>query len=162
MDSLVIHAVSLPSAQGFCAGLVEFGGKLVADQYGRYKVEFPLEGGNRQMVALLHALEEYVTHRGDAPARLELSGRPYVLQPSPDPEPEVADSNEVAGEAHQGGSEHQQAPPRPTAEDASRRIEVLRRVYERGYISRVTFEKMKRDIEARVERPRPSRPSESG
>ena len=114
------------------------------------------------MVNLLHALEEYVTHRGDGPARLDLSGRPYVLQPSPDPEPEVADSNEVAGEAHQGGSEHQQAPPRPTAEDASRRIEVLRRVYERGYISRVTFEKMKRDIEARVERPRPSRPSESG
>jgi hypothetical protein len=43
--------------------------------------------------------------------------------------------------------------PAPTAEDAAHRIEVLNRIYEQGYISRATFEAMKRGIEARVQRP---------
>jgi hypothetical protein len=109
----------------------------------------------------LHALEEYVTHRGDDPARLDLSGRPYVLQPSPDPDPRSLIQMKWPGKLTRVAQSTSKHRPVPTAEDASRRIEVLRRVYERGYISRVTFEKMKRDIEARVERPRPSRPSES-
>jgi hypothetical protein len=110
MDSLVIHAASLESAQGFSAGLAEFRGKLVGpDEYGRYTVEFTIEGGDRRIDALLHALEEYVSHRGDGPALLELSGHRYTLHPVP--EPEVIDSNDVAGEWLEGGSEPQQAPP---------------------------------------------------
>jgi hypothetical protein len=43
--------------------------------------------------------------------------------------------------------------PASISEDAARRIGILRRIYEQGYIDRATFEAMQRGIEARVERP---------
>jgi len=39
-----------------------------------------------------------------------------------------------------------------TAEQATRRIDTLRHVYEEGYIPRGTFESMRRKLEARVKR----------
>lgn len=80
MDSLVLHAVSLESARGFCAGLAEFGATLTEAENGRYQVEIPFSG-DREIVAVLNRLVKYVTQRGDGPARLELDGRSYMLQP---------------------------------------------------------------------------------
>jgi hypothetical protein len=155
MESLVVHAVSLESAQGFCAGLSEFRPKLVEDEYGRYKVEIPLDGNDRAIVAVLHALEEYVTNGGDAPARLGLDGRRATLHPRPTsnqkPRKSLVQIRRTGNGTSMGqtGSMERLA---PTAEDAARRIEALRRIYDRGYIARATFETMKSDIEARVKR----------
>jgi hypothetical protein len=80
MDSIVLHAVSLESAQGFCAALPEFRPTLIEAENGGYQVEIPLSG-DREIVALLNALEKYVTQRGAGPARLELGGRSYNLEP---------------------------------------------------------------------------------
>ena len=80
MESLVLHAVSLESARGFCAALAPFGAPLVEADSGRYQVEIPFSG-DREIVAVLNGLVKYVTQRGDGPARLELDGRSYMLLP---------------------------------------------------------------------------------
>jgi hypothetical protein len=46
---------------------------------GGYSVTVSLRGGDRQIVAILSALEQHVSERNDGPARLELEGRTYVL-----------------------------------------------------------------------------------
>lgn len=79
MESLVIHAVSRESAEGFCAGLEEFGPTLVETGDGRYQVEIPIGGGDQQIVAVLNALEVHVTRRGDGPARVDLNGYAYTM-----------------------------------------------------------------------------------
>lgn len=84
MESLVIHAASLESAQGFSAALEAFHAHLVESETGRYQVEVPLRGGNREILAVLNALEAHVSERGDA-ARLNLGGRPYTLHPADAP-----------------------------------------------------------------------------
>ena len=82
METLVIHAVSRESAEGFCAAVAEFDPRLVEFESGRYQVEIPLAGvGAKQIVAALSALEAYVTERGDGAASLELGGQPYELHP---------------------------------------------------------------------------------
>ena len=80
MESIVIHAVSLESAQGFCAALESFDTRLVESPDGRYEVEIPLHGRKEILIAL-GALEDYVTQRGD-PARLKLGEKQYTLHPS--------------------------------------------------------------------------------
>jgi hypothetical protein len=85
MESLVIHAVSLESATGFSAALEAFNAKLVTDEDGSYRVEISLGGGNREILAVLNALEAYVSERGGS-ARLHLSGRPYTLHPADGPQ----------------------------------------------------------------------------
>jgi hypothetical protein len=65
------------AAEGW--GLVRLG---VQSDDGRYLVEIAL-GGNREIQELLSALAEYVTERGDGPARLELAGHRYTLPPQP-------------------------------------------------------------------------------
>lgn len=80
MESLVLRAASLESARGFCAGLAEFGATLVKTENGLYQVGIPFSG-DREIVAVLNALEKHVTQRGEGPARLELDGRTYMLEP---------------------------------------------------------------------------------
>jgi hypothetical protein len=49
-----------------------------------------------------------------------------------------------------------------TAEQAARRVEELRRVFEQGFLSKDRFEAMRRDIEAQVKATRRrSRPAKS-
>lgn len=86
MDALVIHAASRESAEGFRAALTELGAKLIETAGGRYQVEISLGGSNGEIVAALNALEEYVSQRGDGPARVELDGNRYSLHPA-DPAP---------------------------------------------------------------------------
>ena len=46
-------------------------------------VEIPFAGiDTKKIVAVLNALEEYVTQRG-GPARVELGGHPYLADPAP-------------------------------------------------------------------------------
>jgi hypothetical protein len=84
MESLDIHAVSRESAEGFQRALKEFSAKLVESDEGHYLVEIPLAGlGSTKIVAALNALAAYVAQRGDGPARVELGGRPYLVEPVP-------------------------------------------------------------------------------
>lgn len=82
MDTLVIYALSLESAEGFRSGLAAFRTKLTQSDDGRYQVEVLLDG-NREILALLSALAKYVAERGDGSARLELDGHRYILPPQP-------------------------------------------------------------------------------
>ena len=85
MESLDIHAVSRESAEGFRDSLKEFDVKVVESEDGRYLVEIPLAGNDtKKIIAALQALEVYVTQRGDGPARVELGGRPYLVEPAPE------------------------------------------------------------------------------
>jgi hypothetical protein len=81
LESIVIHAVSLESAEGFCAALAAFEARLVEVEDGRYEVEVPLHGSREEILAALGALEDYVSRRGD-PARLNLGEKQYTLHPS--------------------------------------------------------------------------------
>lgn len=81
MDSIVIHAVSRESAEGFCSALAEFEARLVEGETGRYEVEIPLHGSRKRILTALSALEDYVSQRGDL-ARINLGERQYTLHPS--------------------------------------------------------------------------------
>lgn len=82
MDSLVIHAISRESAEGFCAALADLQPKLITERGGRYRVEITLGGSDTKIGQALSRLEEYVSARGDGPARLNLGGRDYTLHPT--------------------------------------------------------------------------------
>lgn len=82
MESLVIHAASRESAEGFCLALSEFDATLVEGDNGRCQVEVPVGRSNKAILAALSALEDYVSTRADGPARLEVEGQRYTLHPT--------------------------------------------------------------------------------
>jgi hypothetical protein len=84
MRSLTIEAVSADSAQGFRSALSEFETELVETEDGRYLVKVALTGSDRAIVLVLHALEDYLTRRGDGPAKLRLEGTEYTMRPRPE------------------------------------------------------------------------------
>jgi hypothetical protein len=84
MESIVIKAVTLESAQGFCSALAAFEARLVEGEDGRYQVEVPLRGSKREILSALGTLEEYVSKRGD-PAHLRLGEHQYTLHPADPP-----------------------------------------------------------------------------
>jgi hypothetical protein len=84
MESIVIHAVSLESAQGFCSALEAFHAELVGREDGSYEVQVSLRG-RREILAVLSALEAHVSQRGDGPARLKLGEQRYTLHPTDRP-----------------------------------------------------------------------------
>ena len=81
MESLVIHAASRVSAEGFCSALSGFGAKVVEGESGRYQVEIHVGKSNRDILEALKALEAYVSIRRDGPPQVELDldGRHYKL-----------------------------------------------------------------------------------
>lgn len=85
MQTLTIKAVTLESAHGFVGGLAGFQVELLAAEDGVYVVQITLGGGDREIIALLNALEDYVTHRGEGPAEVGLAGRTYTLHPTDPP-----------------------------------------------------------------------------
>jgi hypothetical protein len=82
VESLVIHAASRESAEGFSSALSGLHPRLVEGEEGRIRVEIPLGGGNRQVLQALRMLEAYVSARGDGPARLDLGDQHYTLHPT--------------------------------------------------------------------------------
>ena len=79
---LTIKAGTRESAHGFMAGLSGFQAELLETEDGIYLVQITVRGGDREIVALLNALEHYVTNRGDGPAEVGLDGRSYKLHPT--------------------------------------------------------------------------------
>jgi hypothetical protein len=91
METLTIRAASQKSARGFCAALADFQTELIETETGTFLVTVTFSGSNREMVAVLRALEEHVAHRGDGPAVVGLGGQTYTLHPTDRPE-----SNEIS------------------------------------------------------------------
>lgn len=92
METLTIRAASKESAHDFCAALGEFCAELVESEQGTFLVTVTFSGSNREMIAVLRALEECVSRRSDGPAVVGLSGQTYTLHPTDPPEPRTADS----------------------------------------------------------------------
>jgi hypothetical protein len=55
--------------------------ELVESEDGRYEVQVSLDR-NRDINRVLGAIDTHVTERADGPARLELNGRRYVIEPA--------------------------------------------------------------------------------
>ena len=85
MQTLTIRAVTLESARGFLSGLAGFAAELREADDGAYLVEIELGRGDCEIVAVLNALEEYVSSRRQGPAEVDLSGRTYKLHPTDPP-----------------------------------------------------------------------------
>jgi hypothetical protein len=85
MEKLTIHAATPESAQAILAALSAFRAELVETD-GRREVVVPLGRSDRDVVAVLNALELYVTERGSGPALVELGDQTYVMQPAPESE----------------------------------------------------------------------------
>jgi hypothetical protein len=82
MQTLTIRAVTLESAQDFMSGLASFHAELLKADDGSYLVQIELGGRDREIIALLNALEDFVTRRGEGPAEVGLAGRNYQLHPT--------------------------------------------------------------------------------
>lgn len=78
MRTLRIEAASLGSARGFQKALTGFGCELHDDDTGYFSVEIPIQT-DRDIVAILRALERHVRERLEGGPRLGLEGRTYVL-----------------------------------------------------------------------------------
>ena len=85
MQTLTIKAKTLESARGFMSGLAGFETTLDRADDGSYLVEIDLGRGNGEVIALLNALEDYVSDRGDGPAEVGLAGQTYTLHPTDPP-----------------------------------------------------------------------------
>ena len=83
METLAIQTASPDSARAMLAALSEFRVELVETAVG-CEVVVRLGRGDSEIVAVLNALEQYVTARGSGPAHLELDGHSYVMHPVPD------------------------------------------------------------------------------
>jgi hypothetical protein len=83
MKQLSIDAASPESASEMVAALSSFRAELV-DGPGGPQVIVALDGNDADIVAVLNALQQYVTARADGPARVELDEKQYVMHPEPD------------------------------------------------------------------------------
>ena len=81
MQRLTVEAKSLGSAQGIEAALVGFDREGVIED-GHYLVHVTLPAGGEGIVAVLHALEQYVSEEGTF-ARIKLDGRSYGMEGPP-------------------------------------------------------------------------------
>ena len=92
----MIRAVSQESARGFCAALENFGAELAEDENGTCLVTVTFSGSNREMVAVLRALEEHIADRGDGPTVVGLGNQTYTLHPTDRRESEAVGSPKPA------------------------------------------------------------------
>lgn len=83
MHTLTIGAASLASARGFLDDLQGFEAELVETAPGTYEVRISLRGRD-EIHEALHAIDAHVTARAAGPARLDLDGSRYLLEPVPD------------------------------------------------------------------------------
>jgi hypothetical protein len=88
MRAITVEAKSLESARDLYTALFAFRPALTGSDEQGYRVTVELgSGSDRQIIAILDALEEHVTERASGPARIELDGRRYTMHPD-DPTPE--------------------------------------------------------------------------
>ncbi len=79
MRALTVEARSLESARGLYDALARFHPQLGGSDEQGYRVTVELGSFNRQVVAVLNAIEEYVSNRDEGAARVELDGRTYTV-----------------------------------------------------------------------------------
>jgi hypothetical protein len=84
METLTIRAATQESARDFCAALADFQTELSEDETGTL-VTVSFRGSNREIVAVLRALEECVSRRGEGSAVVGLGGEIYTLHPTDSP-----------------------------------------------------------------------------
>jgi len=84
MQRLTIEATSLESARGFYAALTGFEVELIEAEDGIYRIRPTLGGGDKNTLSALTAIERYVADRAAGPARIEMDGTKYTLEPAPD------------------------------------------------------------------------------
>ena len=80
MNTITIEAATPEGAVGLYAALAPFGAELHKSADGRGFIDVGLRG-DRQIVEVLNAIEQYVTERDDGPARVALDGHNYMLHP---------------------------------------------------------------------------------
>jgi hypothetical protein len=85
MEALTIQAANPESGRAMLEALSAFRAELMKDD-GRCEVVVHLGRGDSEIVAVLNALEQYVTERGSGPAQVELDGHSYVMHPVPENE----------------------------------------------------------------------------
>ena len=85
MQTLTVEAASKESATALHAALSRFQAELIESEDGSYHVAVPLGGGDRDIINVLSAIEDYVTSRRTDAARIQLNGRSYVMHGAPDP-----------------------------------------------------------------------------
>jgi hypothetical protein len=78
MEGITIQAASPESAHAMLAALSRVHPSCAADEC---EVVISLSGSKGEIVAVLDALEEYVTTRATGPTRLALDGHKYVMEP---------------------------------------------------------------------------------
>ena len=79
MQTITIEAATPESAAGLYEALSDFRVDLRETDDGRRYVEVDLRRDDREIVDVLNAIEDYVTHRACGPARVEFNGRSYAL-----------------------------------------------------------------------------------
>jgi uncharacterized protein (UPF0262 family) len=78
---LTIGPASLERARAMLECLRGFEAELVENEDGRYDVQVSLDD-DRDISRVLGAVDTHVTERADGPARLDLDGRHYLIDPA--------------------------------------------------------------------------------
>jgi uncharacterized protein (UPF0262 family) len=81
LQTLTIGPASLEKAQAMLEWLRGFEAELVEREDGRYDVQVSLDD-DRDVNRVLGAIDTHVTERADGPARLDLDGRHYLIEPA--------------------------------------------------------------------------------
>jgi hypothetical protein len=84
MQKLTVDASTTEVAQGLFSALASFHPEIVDRSDGGHQVVVALGGSDAQIIAILSALERYVTERGNGPAKIDLAGRSYTLHAQPE------------------------------------------------------------------------------
>ena len=84
MKTLTIHAASPESAHEMLGALSGFPAELT-ETADDYVVVIPLGGADAEIVAVLNALQGYVTDRASGAAKVEFNGHSYVMHPEAEP-----------------------------------------------------------------------------
>ena len=83
MQSLTVHTASPATGRAVLAALSTFRTELLEARDGHCEIAVLLGRGDSEVVAVISALEQYVTERADGPARVDFNGRTYVMYAGP-------------------------------------------------------------------------------
>ena len=80
-QTVTIGPASLERARAILECLRGFKAEIVESKDGRYDVQVSLDD-DRDINRVLGAIDTHVTERADGPARLDLDGRHYLIEPA--------------------------------------------------------------------------------
>ena len=79
MRAITVEAKSLDSARNLYDVLSAFHPELLGNEEEGYRVSVELRNDDRDIIAVLEAIDRYVNARPSGPARVELDGRRYTI-----------------------------------------------------------------------------------